>query len=472
MIRVTESLSIIVAKVSTTFYVVAVDDEIFSRKPDQVLSGYCTFEGRTIRLVRMGPIENQADVEELAAILELFQKEDISFTRIVSQQLQKPESEYPSVLWQHLFLQTKDQLQHVAHLDLRSDPLFKSQIQQKTIAAKNMGTFAKLVNCEGWLRYCDWFNEELDKIPFFLDMLDIYQVEARANDYAHEINSPILNGLRKQIAEIIRNTANEIINSNNEEFIRNLVTESEKKLFKVRLGVQDNLQNICDCFSALVVYIETVEKPHPELTSIKNEALLLNCLIQEDLDLYIPSSMSWIKRMLLLSLIDCYFEVTPVINCASTDERTSVCFAIKQAVVQLAEPNKMKALVQLALDWDKAIIRVNSSCQKKGVVEFQKWLRGGDESSEMYHEAGLVHQLRLCVFKNLQHFCFPFTGIGEEYTEAELKRLAENITSDYLDLMPEQFVVYSSNSFKAERLTPEGVRHLLPLFNSFKGKEQ
>lgn len=465
MIKITESLSAVIAKINTTFNVVTVDDEIFSKNPNQVLCGYSTFEGSAVRLVRMGCIENSADVEVLTAILELFQQEGKALTRITSEQLQKPESEYSSVLWQHLVLQSKDQLQGVSHLDLRSDPLFKSMDLIKSPTARNMGTIAKLINDDGWLRYCDWFNEELHKIPFFLDMLDIYQVEARANDYEHEINSPILNGFRKQITEIVSQTAKKVANSNNAEFIKNLITESEKKLFKIRWDIRDNLQNICECLNALVTYIESVEKPHPELTSIRNEALILNCLIQEDLDHYFPSNMSWIRRMLLLTLVDCYFDVTSIVNCAFGDDRTTVCFAMRQAVIQLsAQEDKRKALVKLALGWDKAILRINGLCQEKGILEFEKWLRESKEQSELHQEAVLVHQLRICVYKNLQHFYFPFVKTNVQYSQAEIEQLAESVTSDYLDLIPEQFVVYNAESFKAEKLTVEGAKRLMPIF--------
>lgn len=467
MVRITESLSAEIAKVKTTFYLVTDEEEIFSQNPNQTLCGYSTFEGSSIRLVRMGHIENQADIEELVAILEHFQQQEgKSLSRIVSEQLQKPESEYSAILWQHLFLQTKDQLQNIAHLDLRSIPVFKNETHLKSPAATNMGTFAKLVNCDGWLRYCDWFNEELEKIPFYLDMLDIYQVEARASDYAHEINSPILIGFRKQVAEIVGQTAKEIVNSNNKEYIKHQISESEKKLFKIRLAIQDNLQNICECFNSLVTYIGTVEKPHPELASIKNGALILNSLIQEDLDLYLPSSMSWIKRILLLSLADCYFEVMPIINCAFEDDRTTVCFAIKQSVIQLVQQGKMQALVKLALEWDKAILSINGCCLKKGILEFEKWLRGSNEQSELHSEALLVHQLRICVYKNLQHFCFPFVETNVDYSQTQFEQLAENVTSDYLDLIPEQFVVYNADSSKAEKLTLEGAKRLLPIFHA------
>lgn len=466
MIRIAETLSAVIAKVKTTFYAVSVDEDNFSRKPNHMLCGYSVCEGSPARLVRMGIIDTQADVEELIAILGHLQQQDgLQQTRIVSQQLQKPESEYSAVLWQHLMLQSNDRLTHVAHLDLRSIPVFKSEPPSKSQSVSNLGTFAKLVNCDGWLRYCDWFYEELNKVPFYLDMLDIYQVEAKAKDYAHEMESPILCNFRKQISEIVSHTVKEIINSNDENLVKNTITESEKKLFKMRLAIQDNLQNICECFNGLVTYIETVETPHPELTSIKHEALILNSLIQEDLDLYIPSAMSWIKRMLLVSLVDSYFGVIPIINCAFEDDRTTVGFAIKLAVMQLVQQGRIKSLAKLALEWDQAILRINECCLEKGINEFEKWLRESNEHTELRHEALLVHQVRMCVYKNLQNFCFPFAKSSEPLSQIELEKLAGNVSSDYLELIPEPFVVYNKDTFKAEALTPEGVQRLRPILH-------
>lgn len=467
MIRIVESQTAVVGKVKTTFYVAIVEEDLYSKKLHQALCGFSSCENSSANLIRMGHILSLADVDELIAILDyLQQKEGRILPRVVSQQLQRPESDYSAILWQHLYLLSDSRLSNLGHLDLRSAPILKPKVGLTLPGEQNLAILGKLVNDDSWLRYCDWFNEELEKIPFNLDMLDIFQVEARASDLAHEIKSPILLVFRKKIVEIATQTATEVVHSTSDELIKGILTESETKLYKLRMSIQENLQNICECLVDLVKYIENVEKFHPELIPLKNQATLLNLLISEDLDFYYPSHMTWIRRILLLSLLDCLLGVVPIINCAFEDDRTSVGFAIKQAVIQLVQQGKMDSLLHLALNWDQAILRINACCLEKGIDAFEKWIREDiqeNEDKELHQEALLAHQLRLCVYKNLQNFCFPFIQINESLSSINLEDIVERIETDYLDLIPEQLVVYDPKTFKALKLNQEGAKRLLPL---------
>lgn len=463
MIKIAESLTAEIAKVKTTFLVFAFERE--AGKPGQAVWGYSLVEGSSAPMIRIGHIEDRNDIEKLIDVLDYFRQQNGKpFSRVVSVQLQKPESEYSAILWQHLCLQSDDTLQKIGHLGLRSPPFFKKDFVALPDVT-GMCTFAKALNSAGWLYYCDKFNEELEKIPFNLDMLDIYQVEAKANDYSHEINSPILSGFRKKISANLIRTATDIVHRDDKESIKNSITSSEKELFKIRMAVQDNLQNICDCLFNLATHIETIEKPHPELISIKNTATILRILIEEDLNLDKPASMSWSRRMLLLCLLDRYLEVTSITDCAFDDGRTVISFAVRQAVAQLAMQGKMKALTTLALKWDGEIYRINECCSTKGTAEFEQWLHESkEEHSGLHQQAILVHQLRICTYKNLQNF---FSSLYEKighFTNPDSENLAESIASDYLDLFPEHFLTYNPKTFQPERLTAEGVKHLQFLF--------
>lgn len=453
MIQVEKILTDIIGNAKTHYRVINFNS---SHKDMNQLQGYSSFEGSSFLLARMAEISTPAHLKDLEIFINYLKDQYPSTQfRIVSQQIQDVH-EYPAILWHTLLLNLDDRISDISHINILTPPFFVNNDRMSSTKKSTMGVFAKLSNFDGLLQYCDWFNEELKKIPFFLDMLDLYRVQARVEDFSHEIESSILTNFRNKIRELKKEAAQKTFSQKNPN-----LAELEKNLFDLYLSIQENLKNICNSIDSLNLYIEEVEKPHPELRKIKKMGLILKELIlEENVITYIEQS-DWARKILLLSLLDCYLGVTPIVNHISNDDRSSFPFAIKMATNQFAINGKIKQLALLSLNWAEIIKEIHNCFCTKGPKDYEKWLKTHEES-DLHHYATFLHYFRVTIFKNLQAFSYPFKK-EIQISDGKLRELAGNCSNHFLDLLPESFIEYNFETHKPIGLSLNGIKHLLPL---------
>lgn len=457
MAKVEESIEAEVGKLKTTFKIFKKQDGPIQGLP----LGYFQISSGAPMLINAGamlsPNQAPALLEVLDYLNEQHKQANLKFT--LQQFLET--DEHSDIFLLNLSLSQHQKLQTIPHFHVLTAPLF-SKKEERGYAQSTNGIYAKIFNTIGLLSYCDWFNEDLKQIPFWLDRLDIYRVEARANDFSHEMGSFVLSDFREQIKSLKQEAAHDLLCESDEKKNSAKLRVWQQRLFDTYMSMQDNLADICSALDKLVSYLDEVQNVHPELQKIKLRAVLLKALLAENMDISALRIMTWAKQILLLSLLDCLHGCTSIINSGSKNDRINLVAAIKMAVIHFYQTSNTAILADLFLNWDDVIERTNQQLCDNGLQQFEEWLKTNNKS-DFHHKSFIAHQLRLCVFKHLQLFSYPFIKHTTIFPDSQVSNMAMSLSKCFLDAIPETFLEFNLEERKPIGLSPHGIKMLSPL---------
>lgn len=344
-------------------------------------------------LIRSEAIDSTQKCNEFLQFVD--QTESHQPLRLSSLQLNTLSREWHLIQLQHqLFVRATQNLQNskkIAHLCLPTFPFYfkltsreQSEFQQKA--------FHKLLqqfNSEAWSIYCEWIGEEIEQVlgTFKPEASEEYQLQAHLEDFRHEVHSPILFELKKEIQTAILEEQ-EALEKRNKELVFSIATilaEKRNKLLFL-MNIQLELLNIIE------KDIQKIEDIHSELHDLKVKIVILNILLRDFLGLK-GFLLNWGQKLLLLQLLDQKLKVTPAINCNTGVERTNFIFAIRLALAELFREFHEEKILGLCLMWgekneDKEEerllkLRVLANCQLLNIKNENKNIENHENSENV-----------------------------------------------------------------------------------------
>lgn len=372
--------------------------------------------------LRVSLIDTPQKAQELYKILIWIQDQQkkrqfltIAPFRAVSWQLNMPDLEWDLIRTQHYHLlkagQENGSARKIAHLNLPTDFVFQHQDRpaRTLLMLKTIHKLEKQLNTEGWLFYSDWINEDMENIfrTFSPDAADEFQLEASIKDFEHEMTSYLLNNYRRKINELVAKIGGQEFDAlrTGSDLGFTEMVELEKELIKVRGEVKSNLQFQHKVLEETVSRIIKIEKNHPELWTLKQSAILLKELLADQADVPGSMPMSWIKELILMTLLEINLGAISVLNCDSGLDRTGIASALKLGVIELSQGGHVPELIDIALMWDLIVPDINKLVAKMGAQSFEAWKNEPHENRELsLKRINWVDRLRESVLDNLALF--------------------------------------------------------------------
>lgn len=223
--------------------------------------------------------------------------------RVASVQLSSVASEWDLVQEQHRRL-LKFTAEHstefqIAHLCFPMEEVrFHHEETFSDFDKKRIMQLLKQFNTEAWLVYCRWFNQECEHIvgTFYAEDSEEYQLQALLEDFSHEVRSPLLIDRQQAIVDAMIEQGR-LIEAGRTEGLLDL----EKRAVSARMELLSDLQVQNDLLKLIVEGIQKIEGVHPELLSLKRQAMLLNQVI---LHHFLLDDWSGEKQLLMMQLLD------------------------------------------------------------------------------------------------------------------------------------------------------------------------
>lgn len=276
--------------------------------------------------------------------------------RVVSIQFSSVENEWNLVQDQHrnLLKFTADhaaefQATHLCFL------LEFAKSQKKEVSTdfnkKLISQLLKQFNAEALLTYCSWFNEGCEQAirNFPFEASEEYQLQALLEDFSHEVRSPLL---YDQQQSIIKNMLEEeiAIKVGDQDQLLSL----EMLVISTRVQLLSDLQTQSDLLTHIVDGIQKIEEMHPELATLRRQAILLNQVI---LNHFVRNeyAWSWEKQVLMMQLLDEQLEVLPIVCYEAGDEPAASVFSLRLALAELKKTYSFDVLLETCLEWDQKL---------------------------------------------------------------------------------------------------------------------
>lgn len=288
------------------------------------------------------------DPESILHFAQEIKKTDV--LRISILQLNLPLQEWSKIQQQHYILVQAAKQAAWAHLSFptESTRLLTEPEKISEFDVKVADKLMHLLNVEAWATYCDWIGTEVKAclMRFLPDALDEYQLQARFDDFLHELNSTILIDIRKNLADILleQSQVEESGDKSKLLTLEKMVVSSREKL-KTLIVVQWHILN------DIVEGITKIEKAHPELHHLKLSAYLLSKLMGPQLPVPNIPKLSWPQRLLLHQLLDQQLQVLSVVNGGEVGCADMV-FRVRAELCQLSRQHSIDSLVNMSERWD------------------------------------------------------------------------------------------------------------------------
>jgi len=200
----------------------------------------------------------------------------------------------------------------VAHLSFPSAPLYyvPDPDMQSRFSQKNILELKINFNAEAWATYAQWMGEEIRSTTkaFQPDALDKYTLQAHLDDFLHEMDSPIFQGLLKEIKKILLAGEEPVIQKD-----RSRLFELEKQLVQLREELRELLLIQSTILGQIADGIRRIEKDNPELHSLKQSSMLLNLLMNNGASEGHPI-LNWGQQLLMLQLLNWNLNVVEIIS--------------------------------------------------------------------------------------------------------------------------------------------------------------
>jgi hypothetical protein len=350
------------------------------------------------------------------------------------------------------FLSQKEFPGQCALLNLPTEHFYQPKDQQpeSEFFLKAAAKLSDLLNVKGWGTYCKWINEEitliLQNIP--LESMDSYTLEALFKNFNHEIDSQLLRNLEKEIQEVQLKVGGlyELFQHPCEASAT--IISLEKIIIKARSEIRRLLKFQYDTLEEIARIIPIIEESHPNFTSFKNKAFILNNLIKNHLEIPEAKTPSRFQELMLLQLLNEELGVLTVINSGKGLGRPSLATAVMLTISLLKQNNPLEKLIDLALDWNQTAREVNKKIAHLGPEQFNHWL---SNPSRDEHESIFKHSAHL-VIKFRQIFLEVLEKIGSSQAKQAGTTESQKINTEYALLLP----IYEASKNKLVLLDEEG----------------
>jgi hypothetical protein len=267
--------------------------------------------------------------------------------RVSCLQLDELSSDWNFIQQQHRTIITNDCL--TAHLCFPTRPLYfkYDAASQAEFLQKALKKLQNQFNAQAWQIYCQWMAEEINPIlaAFQPEDSEEYQLQARLEDFIHEVYSGLMNDLKVEIAALLDDQEDAFLKKN-QEFLRTVEThlaECRERLVRL-MQMQANL--LLDIYEG----IGKIEDLHAELIPLKQKAFILHKLMADQLELS-GEKLSWGQQLLLLQWLDQKLHVVSAVNDELSKERIPLVFAIRLALAELSKDHSEEKILELCLKW-------------------------------------------------------------------------------------------------------------------------
>lgn len=314
------------------------------------LCGVVSYNG--FYLIRSSAINTDAKGEQLKALLH-FLSDDAS-NKLCSLQFCSPEQEWTSIASQNQILESLDW--EVAHLSLPLSSLFISkQHPPPPISTKKIiERLSVYQNASAWITYGDWLEEEINKTREHIQLKDLslYALQSKMDDFRHEAKSSLLKDVTEKI-DAIRDKITELDHKNKLDEIEAFkLLEFEKELLSERFECVKIVRRESHVLEQLITEVRKVEKEHPFLTPLRQQATILHALMHSqtaDDEQWEPLKG---QQILLLQLLNCCMGVRTSTCCDTGVERTSFAFSLQIAMIVMFQRHSIDVLTHLLIHWE------------------------------------------------------------------------------------------------------------------------
>lgn len=298
-------------------------------------------------LIRSGLIDDHTKGEQILKIAQQSSKSNTQSIRLASIQLYSLEEEQAFLKQQHRCLVP---FPNVAHIGLPTKKLFFSVPRMRGISQfvlEEMRHELCRFNAEGWVHYCIWLGEEIKNAVsrFAPEDSEEYPLQARLDDYCHEVDSVILSTLLKEICETYR--TEEVAAANNDKrrlfsLEKRIIAQQEEMyaLLKTQYYLLDEIQK----------GIALIEDMHPELSSLRMTVSILHILLSNQI--IGAFNLSWGQQLLLTQLLHHRLKIATAINCDTGIERTNFVFTACVAFEELMLSHPEVDYLDFCLHWE------------------------------------------------------------------------------------------------------------------------
>lgn len=312
-----------------------------------------------IPLMRSEDIDTAAKCTEFLKQAKLLQGKLVNVThkrmRIASLHLNNLREEWSYIRDQHRFLiqanQKFGEVLKVAHLSLPTERIYY-KISPRFLSPLLKHDLMQLLNqfnTEGCCIYCSWICEEIEEIlkTFQPTAGEEYALQARLQDFCHEVHSGILTSHLQEINESI------IKQGSTDKADTDAIFALEKVIMSERRQLLPLLQYQLVLLKQIIDAIEKIEKERMELLKLKNIATISYLLLGNQFEISGLPKASWGKRVLLLQLLDQYLGVISCMNSHDGIGRTNYVFTIRLALAAMMNKFPEKDILNLCLNWDE-----------------------------------------------------------------------------------------------------------------------
>ena len=339
-----------------------------SLQPHEQLPYCWTCHTGPAAFIRSRPIDSKKSAEAFFAVAKQLDK-DFKTTkknpqrplRLMASQLAKPETEWDAIATEHLWL-TWLGYEHglsaqMKHLLLPSPPLYtlKRVERESEFFQRAVDRLALMHNIDAWESYCFWMTEEIEQLIAWAqyDAIDFYTLEAHFKDFIIEERANILRQTEWDVQGLILK-----LGALRKEFDFPLVVGEdtfsiEKKLMQARSETKQRLTVQYGILKEIARIIGIIEKAHPELLRLKRKAQLLSLLMGSHLGLEGVPSLAWEQQLMVMQLLHEELDIITGLNCSTGMERTSLAFAVQEAISLIKQAHGVDSALDLALHWEE-----------------------------------------------------------------------------------------------------------------------
>lgn len=278
----------------------------------------------------------------------------------------------------HLVVPTE----HV-HYDIPAN--FRSPLMQNALL-QVMHQF----NAEACIQYGIWFCEEIESElrHFKPEASEEYTLQARFEDFCHEMRSRLLQDQIEEIQSAIVDQGKLVPDESNKS--RNLMYE--KIVVAGRSKFLILLDDLARILKQIAIVIESIQSMHPELQRIKIMAKIACVVMQGRLETGEAVALSWGQLVLLLQMLDQKLGVISALNGYLGLERTNLVFSIRLALAEISTQYSDEELFLLCTRWGQGVdkeftaglqSRVLKNYKSLGVPSKEHKVAGGEINRDL-----------------------------------------------------------------------------------------
>lgn len=223
----------------------------------------------------------------------------------------------------------------------------------KDFNKKLISQLLKQFNAEGWLTYCNWFNERCEQLTrtFRSEDSEEYQLQALLEDFSHEVKSSLLYDLQQNL---IKNILEQEIALASDD--RDRILSLEKLIVAARIQLFSDLEIQSALLTRIADGIQKIEEMHPEFSSLKRQAILLDKIVQNHF--FVEGQVwSWEKQVLMMQLLDEQMQVLPMICYDVGAEPAASVLSMRLAIAEMKNNYSFDVLLETCLEWDREIVK-------------------------------------------------------------------------------------------------------------------